>query len=190
MVTGAAVGAVEARPLERDADRAEHLAQRAPALLTRGEGIVGERLHDLGLVAAFLAPVLVGGHLPASACRPLALATVDCQLYLGPGSAPRPSYARRRCCSTWWSSQVATCWAASRPRRSSGGGSDTTRRSRVPGTRAPPTCTGWPAPAPVSRCSLGISPRAPSPRPPASPSAAGSRPSSVLPRWSVTSCPR
>src|SRR6266540_3875511 len=145
MVTGAAVGAVEARPLERDADRAEHLAQRAPALLTRGEGIVGERLHDLGLVAAFLAPVLVGGHLPASACRPLALATVDCQLYLGPGSAPRPSYARRRCCSTWWSSQVATCWAASRPRCSV---TSCPRRGVSEVARA--------SPPPLARCSSPI----------------------------------
>ena len=45
-----------------DADVAEQLAQRSTALLTRGEGIVGERLDDVQLVAAVLAAIFVRGH--------------------------------------------------------------------------------------------------------------------------------
>src|SRR6476659_601361 len=57
-----AVVAVEARPLEDDADGAEHLAQPAMADGALGQGIVGERLDGLEVVAALGAGVLVRRH--------------------------------------------------------------------------------------------------------------------------------
>ena len=59
---GAAVGAVEARALEDDADGVVELAQLAAARGALGQGVVGERLHDLQRLAAGGARVLVGGH--------------------------------------------------------------------------------------------------------------------------------
>ncbi len=59
---GAAVVLVEAAALERDADAAEDVAERAGARRARRQGVVGELLHDLEVLAALLAGVLVGGH--------------------------------------------------------------------------------------------------------------------------------
>ncbi len=59
----ARVGLVEARALEGDADRVDHLAQpRLAALRTHRQGVVGERLADVEGVTALLARVGVGGH--------------------------------------------------------------------------------------------------------------------------------
>ena len=60
----AAVGAVEARALEDDADRAVDLAHRGAALRALGHRRVGEGLHQLELVLALGvgAGVLVRGH--------------------------------------------------------------------------------------------------------------------------------
>src|SRR5690606_26452277 len=56
------VGAVEARAVEGDADRAEDLAQGAAAARALGEGRIRERLLDVEGVAALGAAVGVGGH--------------------------------------------------------------------------------------------------------------------------------
>src|SRR3954469_16754294 len=57
-----AVVAVEARPLEDDADGTEHLAQPALADRALGQRVVGERLDGLEVVAALGAGVLVRRH--------------------------------------------------------------------------------------------------------------------------------
>ena len=81
----AAVGPVEARALEDDADRAVDLAHRGAALRALGHRGVAEGLHDLELVLALGvgAGVLVRGHgggLPGRVSEPgLALAPGDCQ---------------------------------------------------------------------------------------------------------------
>src|SRR3954464_935735 len=57
-----AVSLVEAGALEDNADRREHLAQRAAADGALGQRVVGELLHSLQSLAAARAGVLVGGH--------------------------------------------------------------------------------------------------------------------------------
>src|SRR6185437_11885446 len=78
----AAVGPVEAGPLEHDAHGRKDLAQPAAAVLMHGKRLVGELLHRLELTAAFGANVLVSGHDSSQAEQirfaTLALAVADC----------------------------------------------------------------------------------------------------------------
>src|SRR5215813_2545101 len=60
-----AVGPVEARPLEHNSDWREHLAQPAAARAAYRQRVVAETLHDLKLVSALGAGVLVRRHGPS-----------------------------------------------------------------------------------------------------------------------------
>src|SRR5262249_45673165 len=60
--TVAAVGPVEAGPLEHNADRGVHLAERAAACLAGGQRGVGELLDDLQPLITRGARVLVRRH--------------------------------------------------------------------------------------------------------------------------------
>src|ERR1700722_2780196 len=71
-----AVGPVEAGALVDDADRGEDLTEVAAAGAADCQRIIGEPLHDLGLVSAIGAGVLVRRHV-SSLCG-LALAAVNC----------------------------------------------------------------------------------------------------------------
>ena len=92
----AAVVAVEARALEHDAHRVEHLAEPALALGADRQGVLGEALHDLEEVSALGAGVLIGGHgwgPPGSHTgEALALDAFDCQCYgtMPVVSSPQP----------------------------------------------------------------------------------------------------
>src|SRR6516164_5038421 len=57
--SGAAIGPVEARALEHDADRGEQLAEPAPAGRAHGQRVIAELLDSLQALPAFGARVLV-----------------------------------------------------------------------------------------------------------------------------------
>src|SRR5581483_638357 len=61
----AAVRAVEARSLEDDPHRREHLPEAAAAVVANGERVVAELLDGLHLLTALSAGVLIRGHSPS-----------------------------------------------------------------------------------------------------------------------------
>ena len=65
----ARVRPVEPGPVERHADRTEHLAERSAAVRAHREGVVGEGLLDVEGMAAVAARVRVGGHSSSAAFR-------------------------------------------------------------------------------------------------------------------------
>ena len=61
-VAGTAVGAVETRALEYDADRGEDLKQPPAADRAHRQRVIAELLHHLELLVAFRAGILIRGH--------------------------------------------------------------------------------------------------------------------------------